>query len=534
MGDSLPAKLVVATRQQLHDMFLLWMQVAQQSAAIVNGQPATPFDGRPGSQADQDANVLSDIGTFILSQAVTLANSVSPSDATGSAVDTWLRLSGTSRGGPVGGSGAVFVQATSAGADIQETDVLTHLPTGLRFQVAKTANYANGAQVPITGIDTGPQTNLPAGTILQLLTSRPGLASLQVTIVQQADGSGLKGGTNQESDQEALARLQQLRSEPAASGNDAQYRKAVQEILGIGIQQGFTYSDIMGPGTIGIAFTLRPGTPGGVRIPTPEQMATVLSMVGGEMPATDGIYMISIVPFAVNPALGVIWRQGVPGWVDTTPFPVFHQGALVAASPNAAGILSAVTFRLSSPAMTEVPQVGQSVAFFDKSNPTAPAFRRKKIRSVTAISATQYDITVDTTNGVSDTSYTPANGQPCSPWSDSLDTLSPSVLAYFDALGPGEMVSSFFDPGLRQRRSPASPTFWPSAITHRLLGGTTVPQPPQGPQQNQPPVPVLYNLASLYDIDLLDPPVPFNAPVGIPGVSANLPTLGSILAFPET
>lgn len=532
--DNLPGKLVLKTRQQLHDMFLLWMQVRYAQANTL-----ADFDGRPGGQPDQDANVWSDAATFILSQAVTISNGVSRSTATGSAVDIWLQLFGTQRGGPEGAGGAVYVSASSNGAALQAGDILTYLPSQNTYEVTVTGTYANGKAVPIAGVSTGTGTDLPAGATLTFLTSRPGVTSLSATVVQQADGSGLSGGSGPESDDDALGRLQYLASNPPASGNDAEYQKAVSEVLGIGIQAAFTIPGVMGPGTIGLLFTLRPGSPGGNRIPSPSQMATVLSMVGGGMPASDGIYMCTLVAYPLAVVLNVLWASSADGWADTTPFPLYHPPPapdvipnpnLVVAAPNAAGVLSALAFRLTSPVMTEVPQVGQNVGFLDVPNLT---FRQKRILSVTAISTTQYDITVDTTNGVSDTNYTPENGQPCGPWSDSLDTLSAPVATYFDTLGPSEQFATFFDPGLRQKRSPASPNFWPNRLTGRMLGGAVVPQPPQGPQQNQPPIVTLYTTPSLDDVNLVEPAPPFSAPIGSPGVYSNLMTLGALVAFPE-
>ena len=517
--DTLSGKLVLKTRQQLHDMFLLWVQIRNPSA-----------DTRAGSQPDQDASVWSDAASFILSQAVTIANGVSRSTATGSAVDTWLALLGSKRGSAQGAGGAAYVVASSNGAQLQAGDILTHPATGNTYQVTVTGTYANGAAVPVAGISTGTTTDLPAGTILTFLSTRPGVTSLSATVAQQADGSGLSGGSGPESDNDALQRLQYLASNPPASGNDAQYQSAVANVLGIGIQQAFTVPAVQGPGSIGLMFTLRPGTPGANRIPSSSQMATVLSMVGGGMPASDGIYMCAIVAYPINVVLNLIWARTVPGWADSALFPVYYPGALVSAAPNAAGILSALAFRVQSTSMASVPQVGQSIAFYDAPN---LVFRRKKIISVTAISGTQYDLTIDTTNGVSDTSYTPTNAQPCCPWSNSLQSLITPTVTYFDSLGPSEQFASFFDPGLRQKRTPPSPNFWPNRLTNRLLGGGVVPQPPQGPQQNQPPVATLFNLTTVDDIGLLSPTPPYGAPVGVPGVYSNLLTINSILAFPE-
>lgn len=529
--DLLPSKLVVETRQQLHDMFLLWMAVRN---------PAT--DSRPGGAPDLDASVWADAATLILNKAIIISGNVSRSTAVGPVLDIWAQLLGTQRNGAVGAGGSVVSTGFSSnGAQLRSGDLLTYAPSNLTYFVSGvTGTYLNGQPIGISGKDTGPQTDLPPGAVLTWKTSRPGVNLPTVTVLPQADGSGLSGGAGPELDTDLQQRLQFIASNPPASGNDSDYQSTITQSTGIGIQQPFTICGVQGSGTMGVMFTLRPGTPGANRIPSPSQMQQVLSWLGGEMPGSDGIYMCQLIPFKITVVLKAIWSLGSPGWADSTLFPLYHAPPapdtpntnLVAAAKPASGSITPTTFRLQSPAMTEVPQVGQSVAFLDLPN---QVFRRKKILSVTTISATQYDVVVDTSSGVSDTSYSPLIGQPCCPWSDSLqDTIAP-VLAYFDKLGPSEQFSAgdLFDPGRRRRRSPANPQFWPNLITNRLLGGSAVPQAPQGPQQNQPPVPTLFNTASLADVELIEPAPPFSAPIGVPGVFSNLPVLGSLIAFPE-
>ncbi len=299
---------------------------------------------------------------------------------------------------------------------------------------------------------------------------------------------------------------------------------------GLSVQQAFTWPAILGPGTKGVSFTLRPTIPGANRIPNAGQLAICASFLASQMPADDSIFMCTLVPQPVTNVFEVAWNASAAGWADAITFPLYHPSPnLVSASANAGGTLSPTAFRLSSSAMTEVPVIGQSVGFLDLPNLT---FRRKKILTVTTISSTAYDITVDTTSGLSDTSYAPYSGQPCCPWSDSLSSLIPPVVSYYDTLGPGEQVASFFDPGLRQRRSPPSPLYWPNSITIRLLGGALVQQPPQGPQQNQPAVQTLLTTPTLLDVLPEEPALPFGTNVGTPGVSANQLTLGTLLAFP--
>ena len=440
--DLLSGKITIRTRQQLHDQYL--------RSVLVRNPVA---DTRQGSQPDLDAWVWADMATSILSQAVTIANNVSRATADLDALtQVWAPLLGTQAQGPTGSAGAVSTVTSSAGATILETDVLTHLATGMTFQVTQTGTYTSTTPIPIAGVSTGAQTDLPAGTVLTWQNPRPGVVVGEATVLEQSDGSGLVGGAAAEQADQLRSRLAFVAANPPASGNDGQYMDAVSGVNGIAVQQAFCYPAVLGPGSIGVTFTLRPAQPGANRIPTSTQLAQVLSLIAGGMPGSDGIYMVTLISNPVTVVIKVLWAGNAVGWADASTFPQYHASPnLVSAAPNAGGALTALAFRVTSAAMTEVPQVGQSVAFFDLPNLT---YRRKKFLTVTAISSTAYDVTVDTTNGVSDTSYTPTNGQPCSPWSDSLDSLLTPVLTYFDSIGPGEQFASFFDPGVRQRRDP--------------------------------------------------------------------------------
>jgi len=520
--DTLPALLVVASRDSLKAKWLTWVKVRNPAA-----------DGRPGTQVDQDGSVWADAGSLLISKAVILSNGISPSTAAGSLLDSWMTRRGTRRQGAVGAGGAVSVQTSSNGTTLKAGDILTHIPSGQQYQVLTGGIYTNGQAVPVVGLSTGPQTDQPAGTVLTWLSPRQGVTSSNAVVVAQANGSGLDGGTGPETDDAGQARLQLLANNPAASGNDGELQQFLSQLNDIAVEQGFTYPGIMGPGTTGITFTLRPGVPGASRIPTPTQLALALSELAGSFPGDDGIYMCAIVANPVTVVLKVTWAQAAYAWADATTFPLYHPSPnLVSAAANAGGVLSPTAFRVTSTSMSEVPQVGQSIAFFDLAN---LVFRRKKILTVTVISATACDLTVDLASGVSDGSYTPISGQPCCPWSDSLNSVVTPLVTYFSKLGPGEQVASFFDPGLRQRRSPTSPQVWPNQITNRLLGGAPVPVPAAGPQQNQPPVPTLFSTATLYDVELIEPAtLPYATPTGTPGVSSYLNTIGpALVVFPE-
>jgi hypothetical protein len=528
--DVLPGKLLVLSRDQ-------WVSKFKRDSLVRYNQNAPagapPLDTRPGTEVDYDANVFSDGAVALTSNAVIISNGVSRATATGQALDDWAKRLGTVRLSPVGSAGAVALQAGTNGATLYAGDLLQYTPTSVFYQVTATGLYANGQQVPVSATSTGPLTNLAAGSALTWQVNRPGVSSSNATVIQQADGSGLSGGAGLETDDQLRIRLDYIAANPPASGNDAQVQSIIFVTPGLSVQQPFSFPAIKGPGTTGVTFTLRPSQPGANRIPTTTQLSQMLAYLVGQMPADQGYFALQLVASPVTVVLKVLWAQGAPSWADSTQWPpYFASPNLVVASTNAGGQLTPTAFRLSSASLSAptAPQVGQSVGFIDLTN---GVFRRKKILTVTTISATQYDIVVDTTNGISDTSYTPGSGQACCPWSDSLGSLIPALIAYFDTLGPGEQVATFFDPGLRQRRNPLNPQLWPSTITNRLLGGGVTPTPPLGSQQNQPPVPTLFSTTTQQDVQLIEPAVPYATPVGTLGVSSNLSTFGGLAVFPE-
>jgi len=254
--DNLPGKLVLPSRGQLREKYLLFARVRNPAG-----------DSRPGSAVYLDACVMADMATSMLAQCVTVANGINRATATGQGLDDKAAELGTVRQGPVGATGAVSAVIAGAGATILQGDLLTHIPTGLRFQVTQTDTYPANYPIPIAGVDVGPQTNLDAGSILTWVAPRPGVTDGAATVLTQADGSGLSDGANSETDDALRARLDYLAANPPASGNDAEYQDAIFNTPGLAIQQPFTYSGCLGPGSIGCAFTLSPATSGANRIP---------------------------------------------------------------------------------------------------------------------------------------------------------------------------------------------------------------------------------------------------------------------------
>jgi hypothetical protein len=153
------------------------------------------------------------------------------------------------------------------------------------------------------------------------------------------------------------------------------------------------------------------------------------------------------------------------------------------------------------------PAPGQTIGLWDQ---TGQAFAKKRILTVTG--SGPWTLAFDATNTASD-ALVPTVGQKCMPWSPSLATIGPAVLAHFDGLGPGEQTATTLDAGQRQKRNPAPPRVWPSVLNNRLTGA-------------------VQSVTAVDDAAVVAPALPHATPVGTPGVLSRLLTLSDLAVFP--
>lgn len=494
--------IIVKTRDEMRALYLRSLKIRNPLASIA--QDTQPWI---------DASVVADVLSPMSLNARTIGRSIPLSEVSGDRLDQRLAEYGLPPRFPETGSqGAVTIDASATGATIPVDTELTDADNGLRFKCSATNLYHDRDSVPVSAIDTDTQTNLEPGTVLVWGQSIAGLFST-CTVTEQTDGSGFSGGRGIESDDEVRARISDELADPAAAGNDSEYQKLVENSLGHGVavQKCFTYASINGPGTMGVAFTMKPATVGGSRRPNSTQISTVMAYVTGQLPGDDSYLPITLLQQLVDVSFDVNWASGTDGWADAAPWPIRYavgSGAIVVSSAT-----SAVAFTLSADngiyAGVTPPATGMNVAFLDKSA-AGGVFRQKRILAVTGTGP--WAVTIDTSNGSSDTIYTPAVGQRACPWSNSLQTIVQPVLDYYGTLGPGEQLSTFFDPGVRQKRNPVPPKKWPSSISNRI---TTE----------------LFELQPVNDVDVIDG-LGTTSTIGTPGATAYLIELGFISAFP--
>ncbi|HEX2882674.1 MAG TPA: baseplate J/gp47 family protein [Polyangiaceae bacterium] len=500
--DELPTTISLPTRDELTEKYTRAYRVRLPLA-----------DVQDGSQPWIDGKVLADMLMPLYSANRSVGKNTVVTEARGAALERHGEIENVPRPAASGSSGFVRITAASGGTNIEAGDEIKQVSSGLRWRCTRTQLYLTGASVPISGFDTGPSTNIPADTVLEWTSPRPGCAQ-KATVLEDSDGNGLTGGRNAAEDPEYSDAIVEKKSNPEASGNCAQYLNEVKRTPGIAIEQAFAYPAILtgGGGTICIVFTVPPATPGGSRIPNPVQVAAVRAHLASVFPEDDGVLVADIVGQDSHVCCSVSWDAAATGWEDAAPWPSFYPHASRIAVQSATDATHFVLYRVGgSYSGVADPVAGQSIAFF---NSDTGLFSKKQILSVTG--SGPWTIVADATLNASDESYIPVANQRCCPWSESLDAAAAGMIAMFDALGPGEVTAiALLDDGHRRRRVPFAPKDWPHSLTDRLI-------------EDAIEVPEVFDRVAL-EATVTSPTV------GTPGVLAYLLELGSSLSFfPKT
>lgn len=458
-----------------------------------------------GTQPYIDAQVTADVIAPIHAEARACAKATDIADAVGQSLDDWGDRLGRPRKGATKSQGFVIAQTATGGSLVSQGSLGKYLPKGTGYEVAVTGPYNDGDLIPVQSIDVGTSTILAAGSVITWVSPPTGLKSTAI-VFENTDGSGIKGGAPAENDETYRAVLLDRMRNPPASGNSAHYTTTVEDIDGLGVQKAFVYPAWNGPGTVAVAFTMRPGSPGDSRLPNGAQITEVEAALKDAFPADDGIAVCVVTEDDVELSLQVTWRSSANGWVDATPWPIYYADPVyVTGTPTNS------TARITSSSTIAAPTVGLTLAFWDNAT---RVFKRKRIATVTQIVANHtYDLTFDVSTLTASDSYVPVSGQYVSPWSPSLQSIVEPILRYFDQQGPGEMFSSFGDPGLRQRRFPAPDTeTYPSKVENRLVDGL---------------------LAIVADVEIAAPAVPLTTTVGTPGVEVLIHALANLGVHPQ-
>jgi uncharacterized phage protein gp47/JayE len=426
----------------------------------------------PDEYYSVQARNLADQLATISASAVVIAGNISLRDMTGSQLDNAGRPVsqgglGVPRPAAVGANGYLTISTVASGTDITVGMLLT-TTAGVTYTVATGASghYTDGTQFAVVCAETGPETNLDAGTVLTWSSPAAGCFAPAV-VFAQPDGSGLIGGREALGDDDYRELLADAQANPAASSNDAELQRQIQYSRGHGVavKRAFTYPCCLGPSTTGFAFVLEGGPKYGSRIPSSAQINLVAAWVELVSQSTDMLWKFPLIVDPVSLSFQLKWLNN--GWVDPIQWPPYIALAsryLVSGTPTPT--IFTVSCADSVYTSRAIPVVGQRLGLFDKET---GEFVLKTIKSFTGTGP--WTITCETLANASDLVYTPLVGQWVSPWSPSLQSAADIALKHINAFGPGEMISSLPGDGIRMTRSPKPSTGkWPYEMDSQLEG----------------------------------------------------------------
>lgn len=342
-----------------------------------------------------------------------------------------------------GGSGAVLAAGNLGTTWIGSTTVPDATattatdPAGNRYQVLITATETGGGTtVQMGGIDAGEATNIEVGTVLTWTNPPPGS-----TATASVTGDDFSGGAAPENDDDFSERLAaRVRHKPAA-GNAAQFRAWARE-SSVSVEDAFIYPCARGAGSVLVVPTQKRGLATGplARIPSVGVLSAVTAyLVAPASPVVPPRAMVIVVPPVAESSdvtLELSQLKGsATGWTDVNPFPAVNAGGTSVAVDS---VTSPTLFSISAAAAGQLPQgaVGPlgGVSLM-RWVPASSSFEALDVDTVTDDGGGIYTVALSTAPAEAI-----AIGTIISPDMASRDLLAAGTTAYFDSLGPGEVL----------------------------------------------------------------------------------------------
>ena len=339
-----------------------------------------------------------------------------------------------------GGSGPVAVSALSGTTFVGSTDIgdpaastLTD-EAGLRYQVLYTVviGVSGTGEIEVVGIDTGPKTNLRAGAKLKPASgpigfSGPGIVSLD-----------FRGGNVADTDAVIARRVRWRKRHKQGGGNAAQFR-AWAEDASSAVGAAFIYPCALEAGTTLVSVLQTRGTVKGPtgRVPSVGTLAAVRArIVPPGSPDVPGFVFVDAVGFVAT-SVDLVSRLAMPrasnaGWESLDAWPGTNDDG----DPVTITTLTTQTnFRITIPSNSPALPAGVTQPSLMAWNASLSRFELLKVQSVVLFAGSVYTVTLAAAPSV-----TLAVGTWISPGTEQADTLGETVEAYFDSLGPGEVV----------------------------------------------------------------------------------------------
>lgn len=329
-------------------------------------------------------------------------------------------------------TGTVWTGSTTLGDPLADKATDT---AGKRYQVITSATAGAGgtATIVLAGIDGGEDTNPEAGATLTWVSPPSGSAP---TVTVAAD---FTGGLDAETDAEFSVRLQaRVRHKPGA-GNWAQLRSIARR-SSTAVLDAFVYPCALNAGTAIVVVLGKRGTTEGPTglIPSTATLTTVRSAI---VPPASRLFpgraLITVLPpvaESTNIAAQLSMHKGsAAGWTDAIPFPPI----------NGSGAVTITTVTTQQNVQITASGAGLLPGGLGSStdvslmvwNDATSAFESLDVDTVTDSGGGVYTVTLATAP-----SKTLATGDYISPDSGVRSQIAEGATAFFDALGPGEVL----------------------------------------------------------------------------------------------
>lgn len=366
-----------------------------------------------------------------------------------------------------GGFGQVLALATPGTIFLGSTTVpddLAHYctdPAGLRYQVYIGGTVPGSGQIALTlqAIDTGDQTNVPTGTVFTW-ANPPAGAQPEATATED-----FSGGTQKESNEDfALRLLARIRHKPAA-GNWAHFRDWARRATNA-VEDAFVYPTALHAGTTVVAITQkRAGVAGpSARVANAVVLAAVRAyLTPPGSPVTPGhphVLVVTVTTESADGVLGLDMRKGsASGWADADPWP--KAGGAQPAGVEISSVTSQSIFQVDS--AVAPPTVGTPrIMVWDEAS---SSFEELDVDVITPIGGDIYEIEL-----TAPAATTLVVGMHVSPFTERRAAIQQAITAYFDSLGPGELVDLATDfRGTRAFRHPIPSEERPQRVGHPLV-----------------------------------------------------------------
>lgn len=214
--------------------------------ALATGTQHASLPGTPENASVRVTNIASqELHSHIAYQAKQIFPRTSDTENVDRHASFWLTQS---RKQATAATGAVDIVGTN-GTVIPEGSVATR-PDGKTYSFMADATIGAGGTIEGTIIadDTGADTNIAVGIALTLSTPIVGVTSITV------GSDGISGGTDIESDEYLVDRIEDRVQNPPQGGNKTDYERWAKQVAGV--TRAWCYPVQYGLGTVGLTFVM--------------------------------------------------------------------------------------------------------------------------------------------------------------------------------------------------------------------------------------------------------------------------------------